>query len=268
MDAEQAMAIFDEAEALFDNDEFQLARTRYFAFLDVFDAGGRGESTIVLARAWRSAGACSFNLDEYAGARLQILRSRELYQLAGDSKGVASCDDRLSMVDGRLGNHESSLDFALAAVRTYVDLGDRAGIAEAGFDAGVALLRLGREREAANQFLAAFFQYQALDKASGMIRAARAHGDALMGLGDFEVAAGRYTEGLRVATETEDRRNIRVLAKSLGLSLFSLKRYDQALPYYRIAFDEASRGSDGAVIDAARFDLAHTLQALGLPAED
>ena len=151
-------ALFEEAEALFDNGDFARAVEKYDEAASVFEAFDPLQCSDLLPRAVRVSGAAEYNHRNMAGAQYGLERTRGRYQLIGGEAGAAHCTQKLTQVAFVAVDYNLSLTLARECLVIFEHLQDPMRLAIARFDLGLALMRLQRARDAVPHLQAAVLE--------------------------------------------------------------------------------------------------------------
>ncbi len=215
--------------------------------LDLKAKGGAAHNRI--GRLYREIGS----LDE-GGQHLQT--ALELFEAAGDERGVASTIDDIGKLHWMKGEYEVALEKLTVGLTRRQELGDRRSIA-------LSLNNLGLVHHDAGDFKSALTDFQQslairreIGDLVGVVLSLNNLGTVARDLGDYDQALKLFGEAQEVAKEVSDRNRLALILTNIGETYYSAGQASKAIDVLSQAQELCDELGD-------KLGLAEALRGLG-----
>jgi CHAT domain-containing protein/tetratricopeptide (TPR) repeat protein len=226
----QANALYEEAESLMDDQQWEDALARYSEALELFRQAEDQEGE---ARCLLAIGNVSVALSDEAGALEAYQASLALWQALDDAEMQMETLDRVVDLYYEQGNYEDAIATLEAALEIARAVENRPRQAEFLYDLGYFHHDLQQYDEALGYYQAALVIQEELGDT-------KAAGDTMISLGSAYVGLGQYRDARRVLEEAlavvlaeENPESRAILVQSLAIVYNALGRKNDALEMYQ-----------------------------------
>ena len=185
---------------------------------------GIAGSYFSLGRIYRA----QFNLTE---ARVNYLKSVQVYKELGDHKAVADITNKIGITYGIQGEYEKALDFFNRSKEANEELGEKQKIADCLNNIGNVYKYLGNYPESFKTYNKALEIYEELHDTADIAMCYNHFGILHDYQGDYKQALDYYFESLRMREIVGDIEEIAASYSNIGIVYNYLGEYEQALEY-------------------------------------
>jgi len=185
---------------------------------------GIAGSYFSLGRVYRA----QFNLTE---ARVNYLKSLQVYKELGDFKAVADITNKIGITYGIQGDYEKALDFINRSMEANKKLGEKQKIADCLNNIGNVYKYLGNYPESFKTYNKALKIYEELHDTAAIAMCYNHFGILHDYQGDYKQALDYYFESLRMREIVGDIEEIAASYSNIGIVYNYLGEYEQALEY-------------------------------------
>jgi len=185
---------------------------------------GIAGSYFSLGRVYRA----QFNLTE---ARVNYLKSVQVYKELGDFKAVADITNKIGITYGIQGEYEKALDFFNRSMEANKKLGEKQKIADCLNNIGNVYKYLGNYPESFKTYNKALVIYEELHDTASIAMCYNHFGILHDYQGDYKQALDYYFESLRMREIVGDIEEIAASYSNIGIVYNYLGEYEQALEY-------------------------------------